>query len=175
MSTELELLQLIDGHGRRHAEQIREMERVPEKPVKRARAKQDVFRRDPPDLPRELPDMRELAEEIEEAQLRDVHAKGVKLRTLRIEGAVLERVQMEEAEFTSVVWKDVRLVGCDLANVRTRRMSLVTGRADRLPDDGLAGGGARVAGRIGGTRRSTMGAIGTRQVSRVRVRGIEVR
>ena len=93
--------------------------------VKKAAA----FKRDQPDLPAEL-ESAELFSDgefitIQERRLQDLERTDLKVNTFRIEGSVLERVQLAGAQFGSAVWKDVRLVGCDLANVRAHRIALV--------------------------------------------------
>jgi uncharacterized protein YjbI with pentapeptide repeats len=133
-----ELVQLMDGHARRHADQIREtceaLANAPggsEKPVKAK--KTAPFKRDRPDLPAEL-DSSSGSDElladgdfvaIEEKRLQDLERANLKIDTFRIGGSVLERVQLSGGQFGSIVWKDVRLVACDLANVRAHRMVLV--------------------------------------------------
>lgn len=133
-----ELVRLMDGHARRHGEQIRETVEALMAPreeiVKAPRAKKiEPFRRDEPDLPAQLDGVeapeRVLAGEgrvsVEEKRLADVQAAGWRASELHLEGCLLERVQLAESEFGAAVWKDVRLVGCDLANVRAHRLSLV--------------------------------------------------
>lgn len=48
-----------------------------------------------------------------------------KAAALRIEGCVLHRVRLTGSEFGSLTLRDVRLVGCDLANVRAHRINWV--------------------------------------------------
>lgn len=57
--------------------------------------------------------------------LADFEWTGRKAGSLRLEACLVERVRWTGSEFGSVTWKDVRLVGCDLANVRAHRMNLV--------------------------------------------------
>ncbi|HUI81328.1 MAG TPA: pentapeptide repeat-containing protein [Bryobacteraceae bacterium] len=95
--------------------------------------KRQAFQREKPDLPAEF----ESAEEpgklfadpesvtIQEKRLQDLEIPNVKTDAFRLEGSVLERVQLAGGQFGSAVWKDVRLVGCDLANLRVRRITLV--------------------------------------------------
>jgi uncharacterized protein YjbI with pentapeptide repeats len=45
--------------------------------------------------------------------------------TFRIEASLLQRVNLAGSSFGSVVWKDVRLVDCDLANFETHGLNLV--------------------------------------------------
>ncbi len=44
---------------------------------------------------------------------------------LRLESVALRRVRLAERSFHSITLRDVRLVGCDLANVSTRALSLI--------------------------------------------------
>ncbi|MCU1238079.1 MAG: pentapeptide repeat-containing protein [Candidatus Solibacter sp.] len=95
--------------------------------------KAGAFKRDRPDLPVEFAAGDDAARwfadgefaAIQEKHLQDVEATNLKIDTLRIDGSVLERVQLGGGEFGSAVWKDVRLVGCDLANIRAHRIALV--------------------------------------------------
>lgn len=92
-----------------------------------------AFHRDPPDLPAELnpdPDSRSWSEEsksviVQEQRLQDVQALNRKIHTLQIEASVLERVQLAGGQLGSAVWKDTRFAGCDFANLRAHRMTLV--------------------------------------------------
>jgi uncharacterized protein YjbI with pentapeptide repeats len=130
----VELLQLIDGHARRHADQIREIREslvmAPEVKGKIARPKKTgAFKRDAPDLPAELESTDVLGDgefiTIQDGLVRSLERTNLRINTFRIEGSVLESVQLAGGEFRSVVWKDVRLVGCDLANIRAHRMALM--------------------------------------------------
>ena len=117
----VELIQMIDGHTRRHADQIREM---PSKPPMKQSA---VFKRDAPDLPSEfstalLANTEEIA--LEDSYLHDLGRPGLRADSLRLSGCLLEKVVLADARLGSAVWKDVRLVGCDLANLRAHRMVL---------------------------------------------------
>ena len=85
------------------------------KPVKSR--KPVAFKRDAPDLPAEL--------DSSVACLQDLDRTNQQLETLRLEDSVLERVHLAGGQFGSAIWKDVRLVACDLANVRAHRISLV--------------------------------------------------
>ena len=145
-----EWMQVIDAHSRRHTEQIQEIAEqahaaAPGPPVKKparrgksgakhkpTKPKLPEFRRDVPDLASELPNCgREalLPEgngiELEECELRDATLPAGKLARLRLEGVVLERIEFSGCELGSMVWKDVRLVGCDLANVLAHRVAWV--------------------------------------------------
>ena len=100
----------------------------PAKPKKAA-----TFQRDRPDLPAEFETAAEASQlladgdlvAIEEKRLQDQEHTNLKFDTFRIEGSVLERVQLAGGQFGSAVWKDARLAGCDLANVRAHRIALV--------------------------------------------------
>jgi uncharacterized protein YjbI with pentapeptide repeats len=48
-----------------------------------------------------------------------------KADTVRIESSVLNKVVLANSSFGSITCKDVRLVGCDLANVETRGLTLI--------------------------------------------------
>ena len=88
-----------------------------------------VFKRARPDLPAHLESTQlfdaSRSVELQESRLQDLERTGLKLDALRIDGSVLERVQLAGGQFGTVVWKDVRLVACDLANIRAHRISLV--------------------------------------------------
>lgn len=99
------------------------------KPVK----KRAAFKRDIPDLPSDFESpndpSRLFADEelvtIQETRLQDLDQSNLSVATFQIEGSELERVQLAGGQFGSMVWKDVRLVGCDLANIRAHRIALV--------------------------------------------------
>ncbi len=106
-----ELMQLVDGHSRRHADQIRDTREA----LRSRKATAFKFKRDDPDLPAE-PEVFGSEERL------TVEGDS---RTLRLDGSVLERVQLAGGQFESMTCKDVRLIGCDLANIRAGRMALV--------------------------------------------------
>jgi len=96
------------------------------------RPKKFVFTRREPDLSREFPveaqpstlfDGRDV--EISERRIEGLKWEGQKAGTLNIEGCVLERVSFANSAFGSIRMKDVRLVGCDLANLETRGLTLI--------------------------------------------------
>ena len=129
-----ELLQLIDGHARRHADQIREIGEslvmAPAVQRKIARPKKTgAFKRDSPDLPTELESIDVVGDDefitVQDGLIRGLERTNLRANTFRIEGSVLESVQLAGGEFGSAVWKDVRLVGCDLSNIRAHRMALM--------------------------------------------------
>ncbi len=95
------------------------------KPVKVKKAA--GFHRESPDLPKEFDALEDgrLPAEIETAHVADLNAAELRLDTFGVEGSVLERVQFAGSEFGSVTWKDARFVGCDLANIRAHRMTLL--------------------------------------------------
>jgi uncharacterized protein YjbI with pentapeptide repeats len=61
---------------------------------------------------------------IQEALLVDLERPGFEASQFHVEGSALERVRLPDARFGSLTLKDVRLTGCDLANVRAHRMTL---------------------------------------------------
>ena len=125
-----ELVRLIDGHARRHADQIREtraaLVTAPTPKPKPARTKQTTsFRRDEPDLPHTFATTTTLIEEhLQDAHLADAQHPDLRLDTLHFEGCLLERVQLTGAQLGALIAKDVRFVDCDLANLRAHRCSL---------------------------------------------------
>jgi len=90
--------------------------------------KKFVFSRRKPDIPGELaaaegfPDSRDIS--IADRQLHEVRLDVRDAGTLRIDSSRLDRVVLANCTFGSIVMKDVRLVGCDLANLQTRGLSL---------------------------------------------------
>jgi uncharacterized protein YjbI with pentapeptide repeats len=176
----VELVHLIDGHARRHADQIREtcearpaVPRNPRNQMKKNRKRAGVHR-DPPDLPLHFESASDAESvfsdseliTIDEKLLHDLQGPNLTVGSNRIEGSVLERIQLADGNFGSALWKDIRLVGCDLANIRARRVSLIrvelidcrlTGfRADALEwqDVLVQNGDVRYAQFQGGTFRS---------------------
>jgi uncharacterized protein YjbI with pentapeptide repeats len=91
--------------------------------------KKFVFSRQAPDLPEEFdaaasfPDQREIF--VAEQAITGAELKNRAGGNLRVESSVLERVNLGDSSFGSIVLKDVRLVNCELANLRTRAMTLV--------------------------------------------------
>ena len=53
-----------------------------------------------------------------------VRMEGRTVGTLKIEASVLEKVSLANSKFASIACKDARLVGCDLANLETRALTL---------------------------------------------------
>ncbi|WP_321475215.1 DinB family protein [uncultured Paludibaculum sp.] len=131
-----ELIQLIDGHARRHADQIREMLEAgplpPSTPDHRPRSGKDLEApRERPALPGEFPAPNELERlfadadiTIQRIHVQGLERNGLKASTFRAEASILENVRLADAEFGLVVWRDVRLVGCDLANLHAQRIVL---------------------------------------------------
>lgn len=96
----------------------------PKKPV--------TFQRDLPDLPAGFPEHATLdsllqTDEIvaEDQLLHGLDLKQSALRSFRAQGCVMENVQLSAARFGAIVWRDVRLTGCDLANSLSHRITLV--------------------------------------------------
>jgi uncharacterized protein YjbI with pentapeptide repeats len=94
--------------------------------------KKFVFSRRAPDLPREMAAEADATALFEphDISLSDRSIEGVRIEsrthgTLHIDSSILQRVSLANSSFGSMVWKDVRLVGCDLANLETRGLTLV--------------------------------------------------
>ncbi len=93
--------------------------------------KKFVFSRRKPDLPDEMTTAADAATLFEprDISIVDRLVEGVRMEgravgTLKIEASVLEKVSLANSKFASIACKDVRLVGCDLANLETRALSL---------------------------------------------------
>lgn len=130
-----ELVQLMDGHARRHADQVRELaqpapapridgpaalRRDSSSPRLAPRLAGDIFvPADPQSL---FPSSDRL--ELNRQHIRQADGSGLKAATFTAEGTLLEHTCLAEAELGSVVWRDVRLVNCDLANLKAKRMVL---------------------------------------------------
>jgi len=84
--------------------------------------------------------------------------------------SVLERVQLAGGQFGSAIWKDVRLVGCDLANIRAASHPTRESRACRLPAYRPLLHRSRLARRADSERRRALRAISRRKVSDLRIR-----
>ena len=138
----VELFRLLDGHTHRHIEQIVETAAIPEQtapPLFLVKVKSKTqkhigkafnFRRDEPDLPSSFDVLNRLHVEEDRVSIEDGHLKDLEQPNLRIgpfqmNGCLLERIQFHDSEFGAIVWKDVRLIGCDLANIRAHRITLV--------------------------------------------------
>ena len=90
--------------------------------------KKFVFSRRKPEIPDELGVSEGILESrdvsIAERLLLEVRFDVRDRGTLHIESSRLERVGLANCTFGSIVMKDVRLSGCDLANLQTRGLSL---------------------------------------------------
>lgn len=93
--------------------------------------KKFVFSRRAPDIPDELERVADSAFlfEAHDVSIAARAIEGARIEgraggTLRIESSVLEGVSLAGNRFASMVWKDVRLVRCDLANLETRYLTL---------------------------------------------------
>ncbi|MBN9661470.1 MAG: DinB family protein [Acidobacteria bacterium] len=132
-----ELVHLMDGHARRHADQIRSLS----KPAPPPRARLDPIRvqredssapRVEPRLPEELASpadpgsffTNEANVTLDALHLRNGNARGVKALNFTASGSVVELTNFAGAEFESIVLKDVRLLNCDLAHLKVQRMVL---------------------------------------------------
>jgi len=99
------------------------MERAP-KPKVRSRR--------PPDLPRELTRQSDGAKlfhgedlAISHVALRDTKLDAISSHHLQLDSAILERVALAGSRFASIHLRDVRFLGCDLANVETRALTAI--------------------------------------------------
>jgi uncharacterized protein YjbI with pentapeptide repeats len=91
-----------------------------------------TFTRREPQIPDQLESADDGAALVEprDISIADRSIKGVKIEdrkagTLRIEASVLEGVSLSGSSFGSIVWKDVRLIRCDLANLETHGLNLI--------------------------------------------------
>jgi hypothetical protein len=92
----VELIQMIDAHARRHADQIREIGESFEMATKRQPGvkKAGAIKRDEPDLPLELEAVEDVAAalrdgefvSLEEKRVEDLHRVNVRIGALRMEG-----------------------------------------------------------------------------------------
>jgi uncharacterized protein YjbI with pentapeptide repeats len=93
-------------------------------------AKKFVFSRRKPDIPSDLAAVdaavlsagRDIS--VSERSLQELRLEVQNGGTLHLEASILERVVLANCTFGSIVFKDVRLIGCDLANLQTRALSL---------------------------------------------------
>jgi uncharacterized protein YjbI with pentapeptide repeats len=93
--------------------------------------KKFVFSRRAPDIPNDMataPDTATLFEP-RDISIADRLIEGARIEnraggTLRIESTILEGVSLAGSSFVSIIWKDVRLVRCDLANLETRYLTM---------------------------------------------------
>ena len=94
----------------------------------RGKAKQEFRARRRPDLPVDPPVARgadlfhgpEIA--IARSTISELRREGLSATSLSIESCVLNRVALPDSTFATITLRDVRLVGCDLANVKTRAL-----------------------------------------------------
>lgn len=108
------------------------------------RGKKFVFSRRDAEVPADLTAAAELDDahdiSIAEQWITGADMKGRAAGTLRVEASVLERVHLGESGFGSIVLKDVRLIGCELANLRARGMTLVRVEFIDCRMTGMSGG-----------------------------------
>ena len=94
----------------------------------RGKAKQEFRARRRPDLPVDPPVARsadffhgpEIA--IARSTISELKREGLSATSLSIESCVLNRVALPDSTFATITLRDVRLVGCDLANLKTRTL-----------------------------------------------------
>src|ERR1700722_19990395 len=91
-----------------------------------------VFSRREPDLATEMPEAGDVPTlfdshdiSIADRLIRGFRMESRALSSLLIEASRLEGVSLADSKFGSIVWKDVRLVSCDLANLETRGLTLI--------------------------------------------------
>ena len=95
----------------------------------RGKAKQEFRDRRRPDLPVDPPVARgddlfrgpEIA--IARSTISELKRDGLSTTSLSIESCVLNRVALPDSTFATVTLRDVRLVECDLANLKTRALT----------------------------------------------------
>jgi uncharacterized protein YjbI with pentapeptide repeats len=98
----------------------------------RKHPKEFVFQREEPDLSDEL--ITSAAAEdlfsgpkisVAGHRIEDIAIAGSAASEFYLENCTLERVNLASSHFASILWKDVRLVNCDLANLETQTLSLI--------------------------------------------------
>ncbi len=95
----------------------------------RGKAKQEFRDRRRPDLPVDPPVARgddlfrgpEIA--IARSTISELERDGLSATSLSIESCVLNRVALPDSTFATITLRDARLVGCDLANLKTRALT----------------------------------------------------
>ena len=95
----------------------------------RGKAKPEFRDRRRPDLPVDPPVARgddlfrgpEIT--IARSTIGELKREGLSATSLTIESCVLNRVALPDSTFATITLRDVRLVGCDLANVKTRALT----------------------------------------------------
>jgi uncharacterized protein YjbI with pentapeptide repeats len=104
---------------------------TPANPMKRGKAKREFRARRKPDLPDHLP-VAESADlfhgpeiAISNRTANELTREGLSASNLSIQGCVLNRVALPDSTFAAITLRDVRLVGCDLANIKTRTLTAV--------------------------------------------------
>ena len=99
--------------------------------MKRGKAKQEFRARRKPDLPdhlpvSEIPDLFHGSEiAISNRTINKLERQGLSARNLSIQSCVLNRIALPSSTFAAITLQDVRLVGCDLANIKTRTLTAV--------------------------------------------------
>ena len=91
-----------------------------------------AFKRDPDDLPHDLPEADATTAfagtdiRIAELALHGIRLpEAASLDSLRLDSCLLRTVAMPGAEIRSAKWKDVRFSGCDLANAEVRALTAI--------------------------------------------------
>src|SRR5207253_9117950 len=95
----------------------------------RGKARQEFRDRRRPDLPVDPPVARgddlfrgpEIA--IARSTISKLKRDGLSATSLSIESCVLNRVALPDSTFATITLRDARLVGCDLANLKTRALT----------------------------------------------------
>jgi len=107
-------------------------------------AKKFVFSRREPEIPSDLTVAAGLADgqdiAIADQWITGFDMRGRPVGSLRVEASVLERVNLGENSFGSIVLKDVRLIGCELANLRARGLTMTRVEFIDCRMTGLSGG-----------------------------------
>lgn len=89
------------------------------------KTKEFVFARRGAEVPAGLDTVSDFDSEMAERRVHGVEFSGRAMPALKMESSVLERCRLAESAFGTVFLKDVRLVGCDLANVTVRGLTLI--------------------------------------------------
>ena len=105
------------------------MQTLHSSPMTRGKAKQEFRDRRRPDLPVDPPVARgddlfrgpEIA--IARSTISELERDGLSATSLSIESCVLNRVALPDSTFATITLRDARLVGCDLANLKTRALT----------------------------------------------------
>ena len=88
-----------------------------------------VFKRREPEIPSRLTTI-DAFPDPDDVYLSECHLEGLRLDAptdapLRIESSLLNRVNLANNRFSTILWKDLRLTNCDLANLETRSLTLI--------------------------------------------------